>query len=98
MREENLIHPGEILREEYMVPLGISQNRLAIELRIPVTRVGEIVNERRSISADTAIRLGTYFKTGPEFWLNLQAQYDLGVAMREKKEEYSLIRSMSEKV
>ena len=56
MRTENLIHPGEILREEFMVPMGISQNKLAIELRIPASRIGEIVNERRGISADTAVR------------------------------------------
>ena len=66
MRTENLIHPGEILREEFMVPMGISQNRLAIELRIPATRIGEIVNERRGISTDTAVRLGIFFGTGPD--------------------------------
>ena len=72
MRTENLIHPGEILREEFMVPMGISQNRLAIELRIPATRIGEIVNERRGISTDTAVRLGIFFGTGPEFWTTQQ--------------------------
>ncbi len=95
MRTENLIHPGEILREEYMVPMGLSQNKLAIELRIPVTRVGEIVNERRGISADTAVRLGIFFGTGPEFWMNLQSNYDLGMAMKKNKAEYSTIRSIA---
>ena len=87
MRTENLIHPGEILREEFMVPMGISQNRLAIELRIPATRIGEIVNERRGISTDTAVRLGIFFGTGPEFWINLQSNYDLCVAAAEFKKE-----------
>ena len=91
-RKNNLIHPGDILREEFMIPMKISQNRLALAIGVPATRVGEIVNERRAITADTAIRLGTYFKTGPEFWLNLQTNYDLGVAYSEKEQEYELIR------
>ena len=95
MRTENLIHPGEILREEFMVPMGISQNKLAIELRIPATRIGEIVNERRGISADTAVRLGIFFGTGPEFWTNLQSNYDLGMAMKRGKEEFSTIRAFA---
>jgi addiction module HigA family antidote len=63
-----------------MKPLDISMNQLALALRVPVTRIAEIVDERRSISADTAIRLGRYFKTTPRFWLNLQTAYDLEVA------------------
>ena len=98
MRTENLIHPGEILREEFMVPMGISQNKLAIELRIPVTRVGEIVNERRGITADTAVRLGIFFGTGPEFWTNLQYNYDLGTAMKKNKEEFSMIRTLAQAI
>ena len=93
MRTENLIHPGEILREEFMIPMGISQNKLAIELRIPATRIGEIVNERRGISTDTAVRLGIFVGTGPEFWTNLQANYDLGVTLKHNKEEFSMIRA-----
>ena len=85
MRKNNLIHPGEILREEFMIPMKISQNRLALAIGVPATRVGEIVNERRAITVDTAIRLGTYFKTGSEFWINLQTNYDLGIAYNEKK-------------
>jgi antitoxin HigA-1 len=73
------IHPGEILREDYMKPLRLSMNHLAMALHVPVTRIAEIVHERRSISADTALRLARYFKTSPKFWLNLQATYDLEV-------------------
>ena len=73
------IHPGEILREDYMKPLRLSMNRLALALHVPITRISEIVHERRSISADTALRLARYFKTSPRFWLNLQAAYDLEV-------------------
>src|SRR5712692_4085273 len=74
------IHPGEILREEFMKPLGLSVNRLALDLRVPVTRISEIVHCRRSITAGTALRLGRYFGTSPQVWLNLQAKYDLQVA------------------
>ena len=95
MKTENLIHPGEILQEEFMTPMGISQKKLAIELRIPVTRVSEIVNERRGITADTAVRLGTFFGTGPEFWTNLQTNYDLGIAMKKNKDEFSTIRTVT---
>lgn len=70
MRTINLIHPGEILREEFLLPLGIAQNRLAIMLRLPATRIGDIVKEKCGISADTALRLGKYFGTGAEFWMN----------------------------
>src|SRR5438309_11645365 len=74
------IHPGEILRAEFMQPLGLSMNRLALDLRVPVTRIAEIVHERRAITPDTALRLGRYFNTSPRFWLNLQGSYDLEVA------------------
>lgn len=76
------VHPGEILREELMVPLGLSLNRLARDLRVPVTRMSEIAHGRRSITADTALRLARYFQTTPQFWMNLQAAYDLDVATR----------------
>ncbi len=81
------VHPGEILREDLMQALGISINRLARDLRVPVTRISEIVNCRRGISADTALRLSRYFGSTPEFWMNLQAAYDLEVAERESKRE-----------
>src|SRR5271157_2883149 len=71
------VHPGEILREDFMKPLSLTVNRLALELHVPATRIGEIVHERRRITADTALRLARYFKTNPEFWLNLQNFFDL---------------------
>ena len=74
------IHPGTVLREDFMAPLGLSMNKLALELRVPVTRIAEIVHERRGITPDTALRLGRYFNTSARFWLNLQAAYDLEVA------------------
>lgn len=74
------IHPGEILREELMVPLKLSGNQVALALRVPATRVMEIVHEKRAISPDTALRLARYFKTTAEFWLGLQADYDLQLA------------------
>jgi len=73
------VHPGEILREEFMKPLGLSMNRMALDLRVPLTRIADIFHERRGITADTALRLGRYFKTSPTFWLNLQTRYDLEV-------------------
>ena len=77
-----LIHPGEILREEFMKPRKLSINQLARDLYVPVTRVSEIVNERRAITAETALRLARYFGTTPELWLNLQSHYDLERAAR----------------
>lgn len=71
------VHPGEILREDFMKPLGLSVNKLALELHVPATRIGEIVHERRRVTAETALRLARYFKTNAEFWLNLQNFYDL---------------------
>ena len=70
-------HPGEVLREEFMKPLGISQNKLARDLDIPPSRVSGLVKEVREVTPDTAIRLGAYFKTTPEFWLNLQQAHTL---------------------
>jgi addiction module HigA family antidote len=71
------IHPGEILREDFLVPLGLSMNKLASELRVPVTRIAEIIHERRGITTNTAIRLAQYFGNTPHFWLNLQRDYEL---------------------
>jgi len=76
------VHPGEVLSEDLMKPLGLSINGLARELRVPVTRVSEIVSGRRSITADTALPLARYFAMTPYFWMNLQAAYDLDVATR----------------
>jgi len=79
------VHPGEILREDFMKPLRLSVNKLALELHVPATRIGEIVNERRRITAETALRLARYFKTNAEFWLNLQNFYDLECERRAGK-------------
>ena len=79
MKKEKLapIHPGEILMEEFLKPLGISQYRLAKDISVPARRINEIVQGKRSISADTALRLSRYFNLSERFWLNLQARYDL---------------------
>lgn len=74
------IPPGEILLEEFMKPLGVSQNRLARDIDTPVSRIAGIVRAERAITADTALRLARFFNTSPEFWLNLQSDYDLRVA------------------
>ncbi len=77
MRELPPIHPGEQLREAFMKPLGLTAYRLAKDLGVPVTRIQAIVTERRAITGDTALRLARYFDTTPEFWLNLQRDYEL---------------------
>jgi len=74
------LHPGEMLREDFMKPLGLSANALALALRVPVTRISEIVNERRSVTADTALRLAQYFGISASFWMRLQTQYELDLA------------------
>ncbi|MCX6634357.1 MAG: HigA family addiction module antitoxin [Acidobacteria bacterium] len=78
--EKKPMHPGEILREQFMAEFGLSINRTARDLRVPVTRIAEIVNERRAITPDTAFRLARYFGTTPEFWMDLQTAFDLDVA------------------
>ena len=74
------IHPGEVLMEEFLEPMGISQYRLAKDISVPPRRINEIVHGKRSITADTALRLGRFFGMSPQFWLNLQTRYDLEVA------------------
>ena len=74
------VHPGEILREEFLKPLGLSAHQLALALRLPAARINEIVNEKRGITAGTALRLSRYFGTTAKFWLNLQTSYELEVA------------------
>ena len=71
------IHPGEILREEYLLPLGLSANALAMDLHVPAPRINDIVRERRAVTPDTALRLARYFDTTPQFWMNLQTAFDL---------------------
>jgi addiction module HigA family antidote len=73
----NPIHPGEILREEYLLPLGMSANALSMALRVPAPRINDVGLERRGITTDTALRLARFFNTTPQFWLNLQAGFDL---------------------
>ncbi len=75
-------HPGEVLRERYMAPLAISANALALALRVPATRVSEIIRERRGITADTAFRLSVYFDTTAEMWMDLQKMYELAQVER----------------
>ena len=74
------VHPGEILLEEYLKPLGISQNKLGRDLNVPAQRINEIVRGQRAITVDTALRLARYFHTSPQFWLDLQSRYDLEIA------------------
>lgn len=80
-------HPGETIREDFLKPLGMSVNRLAIELRVPAIRMLEVVRGRRSITADTALRLARYFNITPKFWLNLQTSYDLAVTAEAKQDQ-----------
>ena len=85
------VHPGEMLRDEFMAPMGLSANALAIALRVPATRITDIVRERRAITVDTALRLSIYFDMKPEYWITMQAQYELslvdGSALEQIKKE-----------
>lgn len=74
------IHPGEVLREEFLLPLGITAHALAMAIQVPAPRIGDIVRERRTVTADTALRLAKYFGTSVEFWTGLQADFDVAVA------------------
>lgn len=75
----NPVHPGEVLLEEFLKPMGISQNKLALSIGVPPRRINEIVLSKRAITADTALRLARFFGTSAEFWLGLQSQYDLDI-------------------
>lgn len=92
MKQPIRIHPGEILREEFMLPLNLSTNRLALELMVPVSRMYDIVHERRAITPDTAARLGRFFGTSAHFWMNLQSTYDLFVLEDSLSEELARIQ------
>ena len=83
------IHPGEVLAEEFLKPMALSQNRLALDIRVPARRINEIVHGKRRISPDTALRLARYFDMSPQFWLGLQMDYDLDVAEDELAEQIS---------
>ena len=87
MKADMLIYPGEILNEEFLVPLGLSANRLAKAIGIPTNRITEIINGERRVTAETAILLGHAFDVSPEFWVNLQARYDLDAANASISEE-----------
>lgn len=87
----NPIHPGEVLSEEFLKPLELSQNRLAIAIGVPARRINEIVLKKRSISANTALRLSKYFSNSPQFWLGLQMDYDLEVEKLEINSEIAKI-------
>ncbi len=76
-------HPGEILREDFLIPMGLTAHQLALRTRMPATRIGEILHQRRAVSPDTALRLSRFFGTSAEFWLNLQAAHDLSKIRRE---------------
>ncbi len=91
---ENLknIHPGEVLLEEFLVPMGISAYRLAKEINIPQTRISEIVKGRRRLTADTALRLSLFFGNSVKFWMGLQDDFDIEEELRLKKNEFDLIR------
>jgi addiction module HigA family antidote len=79
------MHPGEVLREEYMVPLGLTAYTLAQRIGVPRPRLERIVREQQGITADTALRLGAYFRTTPEFWLNLQTKFELETQLRDRR-------------
>lgn len=81
------VHPGEVLQEEFLEPLGLSQHRLALDIGVDARRINEIVLRKRSVTANTALRLARYFETSPEFWLGLQAQYDLDIEEDEMGEQ-----------
>ena len=87
------IHPGEVLREEFLLPLGMSGHALALALQVPAPRINDILRERRSISVDTALRLSKYFGTSAEFWLGLQMDFDMAVARTTMAESIAKIVS-----
>lgn len=85
------VHPGEVLEEEFLKPFGISKYRLAKDLHIPPTRVGEIIHGKRGLTADTALRLARYFGTSAAFWINLQGQYDLEVTEEKEHDQLEVV-------
>lgn len=99
MAKKNMhpIHPGEILQEEFLTPLDVSQSKLARDIDVPHRRINEIIRGKRSVSPDTAMRLARYFGTTPEFWMSLQATYDLRILLDEKHSVYDDLPSISHK-
>jgi antitoxin HigA-1 len=88
------IHPGEILREEYLLPLGLSAGALARRLNVPRTRIERLATEQTAVTPDTALRLAKFFGTSPEFWMNMQAGYDIKIAAAAKKGELARIKAL----
>ena len=80
MNNMRAIHPGEIIKEEYLEPLNMSANALALALRVPAPRINDVIRQKRGVSIDTALRLARYFNSTPQFWMNLQISYDLKIA------------------
>jgi addiction module HigA family antidote len=89
------IHPGEILREEYLEPLGMSAGALAKKLNVPRTRIERLVATQTPVTTDTALRLAKFFRTTPQFWMNMQASYDLKIEAEAKKDEIAAIRELA---
>ena len=85
MNKMRAIHPGEILREEFLEPLELTAHALSVALRVPAPRINDLARERSSVTPDTALRLARYFKTTPQFWMNLQTSYELKIALRDSK-------------
>lgn len=83
MNKMRPVHPGEVLREEFLEPLDLTAHALAVALRVPAPRINDLAREKRSVTPDTALRLARYFRTTPQFWMNLQASYDLKIAQRD---------------
>lgn len=96
MRHLKNIHPGEVLQEEFLVPMGISVYRIAKETRLSPTRLGQIIRGNRGITAETAIKIGLFLNTGPEFWMNLQSLYDIEEAERRYSKEVKAIHPYSQ--
>jgi addiction module HigA family antidote len=86
------IHPGEVLREEFLIPMKLTAHSLAIALHVPAPRINDIARERRAVSADTAMRLARFFNMSPEFWMGLQADYEMALAREQLAEELKTIR------
>ena len=90
------IHPGEVLMEDFIEGFGITQNKLAVSIGVPPRRINEIVHGKRAITADTALRLGRYFGISPQFWLNLQTQYELELAEDRVSEQIAAIKPLKD--
>jgi addiction module HigA family antidote len=96
MRRLKNIHPGEILKEEFLVPMGISVYRLSKETELSQTRLGQLVKGTRSVTAETAVKLGKFFGVAPEFWMNLQSLYDIEEAQKQYKKDLKSIHTVDE--